>query len=285
MADPTFDRLYGDATQFSHPTVGVTALNGAFGHAGALDGAALATQVCNLATTSPIALAAVMANDNERVTILHRPVQHVAVPGSPTPADNAFFALYGNTRRGTVLVRFPENAFRAATAMNVGDDVGAIGTALTALGAGSRAGPHAHGDANTEEITVRRVVVLPTEWSVEAVRRSTLTFAEFYTTFIQPIAPGDLGDYEYVTNWWRCACTRSAAGGDARTVQTRVALATPGATAAESARLATWKDQMVSAALRPLVPAAPPALTDAAMQNAIGGLATTLQNNHAEDLR
>lgn len=283
MADPTsptFSTLYANAAHFANPTVDCAALAAAFGHAVATDAADMARQVSSMSQNSPVVLATVLAGDTSAISILHHPVQHPAVPGAATLSDNIHFAIYGNDAAPSVLVRMPENAFRRATAMTVRTDMNQMATALGAAGATGRMPGQATGDADTEDLTVRRTIVLPTAWAARAVELSRLTFLEFYNEFIQPIPAGELANYEYVTQWWRCAATKSSEAGTEAQQNTRLVLSRANVGPGEEARLNTWKQGICRRALLPITVAPAPVLTNAGLQTAFGPLINQIRDQH-----
>ena len=288
MADPAFAALYADGTQYPHPHVAVDALSPVFGPAAATTPEQCFDRCASLADTHGVALAVVLSNDDERITILHLPRRHPTIPGAVTPSDGHYFAIHGTTAGANVLVRLPDNSFRPSTPMYVQDDAAALFAVLDAAGAAPRDGHHVNGAANTEHLAVRRVVVLPTAWTVAAVTASVYTFKDFYTAFIQPIPAGDLPTYAYITDWWRCAATMNGdpATTNAVGVRTRVAIDYMTTPLAEATRLEAWKGLFVESKIGPIrVAAAAAPLTNHGFNTTIAGLTAILQNHHTNTER
>ena len=88
------------------------------------------------------------------------------------------------------------NSFGIATVMDVRDSEDDLKALLDALPGAARAPACTNGDAGTQQLAVRCVVYLPTNWAAAAVLQGSYTFAEFFHAFIHPIAAANRADYE-----------------------------------------------------------------------------------------
>ena len=168
----------------------------------------------NLDARSPVALAVTLAGDNDHIYVVHSLSVYPASVTDATPFDNCLIGLCGNDFDACTAIVLPNDSCARTgdtLALNIPTMTGPAGHA-----AGPPAftfGPHAPGAANTDQLNVRRAVLLPPDYAHTFLSNQPTgryTKLAFYTQFLQ--APLDAGgaaaaDIAPVAQWYRLACT------------------------------------------------------------------------------
>ena len=204
-----------------------------------------------------------------------------ADPAHATPFDDHMTLLNGDDINNSVPIVLPDDGFTRTNATRCSTTDVLRG--VTMHGAGPpvlRNGPHAGGAADTDQLRVRKVMLMPPAASqrlldTDPVGRYGLS--GFYQEFIHgPMNSGDaaqVGIWTPVEDWWRAACT-NAAGGHSLVSLDPVTSPVPG----NLMRLNAWVARTRTDALARLGLGGPQ-LTTAAFDAGITHLRNTLDAN------
>ena len=204
--------------------------------------------LAQLATRTPVVLAFVSDAECDHIYVAHSITLFPTDVTDPTAMDNLAVGLVGDRLDYAVPVVFPQPFFSVCPAthcLNVAAIQGAAGhgAAVPVF----RQGPHAAGEADTNELRARRAVLLPPHLAGLALRSAPAdgrySLLHFFNTFLQAtLASGDaaaIAALEPVTQWWRLASTNLAAGTSAVS-QALLPVASPRA----QARLNAWASRV-----------------------------------------
>ena len=224
---PLFSDLYGDATKWDEPNPDYNALilrlGGVAGTgAGAValfDRDATAHALANLATRSPTLIAFCPSDDNEHIYVGHSLSIYPADPLATLSFDNDLITLVGNDPDSCQPVAIPRVAFTRTNvrAKTIDEIRGANGfsAAVPVL----RQGPHAAGDPDTNDLSVRRVMLIPTHSIPDIMTYLAggyYTYQTFYNEFLDAPLTSGVGAvvalYTPLAEWWRAVSTNTAAG-------------------------------------------------------------------------
>ena len=152
------------------------------------------------------------ANDMGRMQVFHRHAQHTVRPGSPaTPWDGNVYAIAGDiVQQQVVIVPFEDGFFdRVANAHVVLTDA-ALHQQLAGNPAAQLVGPHALGDADTEEVRTRYCTYVPFRY-VPLFLGTSLTPREAWERVSAAVtANNDVANCRPLLDFLRLALTRAA---------------------------------------------------------------------------
>jgi len=206
----TFAALFGQDTAFSTPAApygSIDAATGpnAVGHPVAPDVLAAVTQ---LATHSKIVVALVTDEDPRVITMVQLPTQYNR-DVQPTPMDGQVFGFVGPTANSILPIACPEALFEVIQVETLNTHA-AVYTALTRAPTPSGFTAFVNnGDDGSHQITVRRGLVMPLEWAVQAATAVSVSAQTFYDTFLQSVIGN--ATYDPAFTWWCAAATRTQA--------------------------------------------------------------------------
>ena len=221
MAAPgTFSDLVANAGLWEVHRPDYAALLAAVGGAAATDRAACQRSLCNIAQRSPAVLAFVIQGDEDAV---HVGIGMSTFPGDPalvTPYDDHMTLLNGNDINNSVPIVMPDLAFSRTNAVRCSTTAVLTGGGMHgAAPVVYRNGPHAGGAADTDELRVRRVMLMPPKVAERLLTSNPVCrygLPGFYRDFIEgPMNSGDAAQvalWTPVEEWWRAACTNGAGG-------------------------------------------------------------------------
>ena len=180
MATLDVSTYYGDPSHFLVPNPDYATLlagvapaggGGAVGGLGSgatTNGPDTARGVVNATTNSPLVVVFTIQGEENYIHVGHSLSVYPQDLGMPTAFDNKVIALVGNDLASAVPIVFPADSWTRTAAFRASTQ--AIITGPTMYGAGPpavlRSGPHAGGAADTDEIRVRRTLILPPTASV-----------------------------------------------------------------------------------------------------------------------
>ena len=190
----------------------------------AINGAAnrniVARQLLNLSTRTPVAIATVLTGMPDHIFVLHSPSVYPEDLTNATAFDNHMVFLLGNDLRNSIPIVLDDSLGQAVNARaHTRDHI--LGPNL--MGANPpvmRAGPHGAGTADTNELTMRRILLLPPSQAhafLAGHPSGRYSLQGFYTQFLQAevAAGGDrAATAETAVNWWRLACTDATGNAD-----------------------------------------------------------------------
>ena len=186
-----------------------------------------ARNLLNLCAHSPVALVYIHSGDPGNVQVCHSLARFPAVIGTPTALDNLVVGLQGRSCDDSVPTVFPEIAFQRADirCLRLPEIVGVagFGAAVPVL----HTGPHGIGVADTDELNVRKVLIIPpvaAGTTVELAPEGTYTYQGFYNTILNVglshADPGVQALWVPVRDWFlyavgrcwqsRCHCDHSS---------------------------------------------------------------------------
>ena len=288
MAAPgLFSDLVADAALWDAHRPDYGTLLGAVGGAAPADRAACQRSLCNIAQRTPSALAFVIQGDGDAIHVGIGLSIFPADPAHNTPYDDHMTLLNGNDINNAVPIVLPDSAFTRTGVIRCSSTaVLSGGTMHGAAPVVYRNGPHAGGAPDTDDLRVRKVMLLPPEaaerlLSLNPVGRYGLP--GFYREFIEgPMTSGDaaqVATWTPVEEWWRVACT-NAAGGHSPVSIDPIASPVPG----NLIRLNAWVARTRNEALQRLGMGGPQ-LTTAAFDAGMASLRNTLNTNATDRLQ
>ena len=291
---PLFSTLYDDPTKWDEPTPDYGALIALMGGvAGTAHGAPALfdrnqtmTGLTNLASRSPTLVAFCPADDNDYIYVGHTLSMYPTDPLAPLAFDGHVIAIVGDDPNSCQPVALPPNAFARTDVRAKTVDVIRGPTGFAAAPPVMRLGPHAAGTADTNNLSVRPVMLIPTRALPDIL--TTLpagyyTYPAFYDNFIHgPMTSGDgalEALFEPLCDWWRAVCTMGAAA-DTSALQIDV---TPPANVRESRYLDRWKSRFTND-LNVRLGHGGPALTSAAFAAGIADVRNVIETTNQANL-
>ena len=180
-----------------------------------------AQNLLNLSAHTPVAMVYVNQDDPDRIQVCHSLNRYPAVLGNPCNFDNLVVALQGRSCDDSIPVAFPITAFQRidARCLRLANIVGpaGFGAAVPVI----HTGPHGVGTADTDDLNVRKVMVLPPPAAGATVRQApegTYTYQGFYNTILNVgLTHADAGVqalWAPVRSWFRAACTVTGGAGN-----------------------------------------------------------------------
>ena len=284
MADRLASTLFADADQWDDHAPDHAAILTEIGGASARTAPQVAVSVLNLAQRSPVAVAFKITGDVEHIYVAHSLSLFPQDLLDHTAFDFQTVALLGNNfDTATPVVLSPDasgriNDTRCQTAAQLVLGHAAAPPVYTS-------GPHAATAPETSVIRVRRAFVLaPGSASTVLAASPTgrFTLQGFYARFLQPdLDSGDAALVAAITplrDWWRAACTLTAAGGSVIDVDP-ITSALP----LVNQRMTAWVTRQKTSALARLGVGGP-GLTTAAFAAGVESLSRTMNTNATERL-
>ena len=234
MADPLFSTLLADASQWENPNPDYPTITGAVGGTSGSDRGVVRSTLINLSVRSPIVLAFQVAGDTDHIHVGHSMSIFPAELGVATPADDLAVVLVGDNLTNATPFILPHAAFTRT------GDISCL-TTDTMLGAQGHAagppvyrfGPHGNADANVTQVRARPVMPIPPTAAadISSAPEGRYTLQSFYQRFIHDMhTSADAADQaliEPLENWWRVACTDTAAPGESHIQIVPVAIPLP----------------------------------------------------------
>ena len=281
MAAANYNDYFSEPTHWTDAAPDYTALMGAVGGAVATAAPAVARSMVNLAQRSPVVVAAVLGGDEGHIYVLHSPSYYPTDPTSASAFDGHLVFQFGNSVDTAVPICLPENAFQRIHNHRVLDVASITGPA----GHGAappvyRSGPHAATVANTDEVSVHRVALLPSDLVDVAMTTANpprYTLQGFFGSFLQPTLTGGdaaaIAAIEPLRDWWRVASTNTAAGANVARIDQTMA-----ATPMETRAMADYVSGLQSF-VKSRLGLGGPALTTAAFNTGVTDLRATLDAN------
>ncbi len=277
-----FSALYDDLSKWEAPVPEYNVLTGQYGAgAGATAAAVCRDGLAQTATRFPITVAFVTDSDLDGIYVAHSLSVYPVDINSPTALDGLLVGLLGDRPASAVPVVFPA-AFFAVTAAAAANTLAELkganghGAAVPVF----RTGPFASGDANTDDLVARPVMVLPPDLSALALRTAPndgrYTLLGFLNTFIEPSLAGTPAAQARIApllEWWRLASTDLAAGATGVS-QPLLNTAAPNV----QAKLSAWAARVSGGQLSRLGGGGP-GLTNAAFNLGVSTIQTTLREN------
>ena len=238
--------------------------------------------VVNATTNSPLVVVFTIQGEENYIHVGHSLSVYPQDLGMPTAFDNKVIALVGNDLASAVPIVFPADSWTRTAAFRASTQAFITGPAMYGAGppAVLRSGPHAGGAADTDEIRVRRTLILPPTASV-AVLAGICNGALHPERLLQhshrPIVAGgvaaDAALWAPVVEWWRGASTDTAAG-TTQTAANMILDPSP----VNFGRLMAWTNRTKAHMLRN-AGVGGPGLTTAAFNQGVADLQGTMEAN------
>ena len=264
-----------------------TILGTAGGAPGTGDQTEAACAIVNLAPLSPTVVAFVVEGEEDCVCVGHTPTSCPQDLGAPCAFNNRVVALVGNDLQASTPVVLPTAAFQRPAAFRASTKAVIVGGTMCSAGPPPllHSGPHAGGAADTNELTIRRAMLLPPSaaHAVPAGRDDgRYSLIGFHNTLVQPGVTGldaaVVALWDPVRTWWRGA-SASTAGRTTIPAIDPVTEASP----VVSARLTRWANRVKCDVLQKAGTAGP-GLTAAAFNASAANLQATMANTSRAQL-
>ena len=281
MATVTYSDLFNDAAKWAEPDPAyINDLIPLIGETNAVNRTDWARNVCNIAIRSPTAVLFVNGNDADHLYVAHSPTMYPANPGNATPFDNLMILLQGNTSDGVLPLCFP-----AASGVRINDTrckrIAAITADLGAAPPVLMTGPHGAGVADTDQVSVRTMMVLPPSVAgtvLAAAPQGRFTRVGFLTNVLAPgLADPDAAVaamWAPVEDWFRVTSTEGGAPAACVTAVTPVASVVP----LEIMALTAWSNT-VKERLQTQAGLGGPGLTNHTFNVGVNNLTNTMNQN------
>ena len=284
MAAPTLHSdLHRNAARWTDASPDYVGLLATAGGGIATPSPDVSTGLVNLATRSPVVLAFIMDSDPDYIYVGHSPTRFPGDLTDPQPFDNDTVVLVGDQDASIVPIVLPNNAF-ARLPSNVTCHTAAVirGPAMHAAATVAlRSGAHATGDADTNDLRLRKVMLLPTEIATAAISASPngrYSLPGFHHNFLAgPMASGvgaAVATFTPLEEWWRGCCTQPAGATTSVLEVTPTAVANP----IQVGLVNRWVDQVKRRNLS-LLGVGGPQLSTAAFNAGVAAIQTTLTTN------
>ena len=283
MATTSVADYYAEQAHFDAWDPDYLALLGIVGGAAASDRTTCIRALVNISRRSPVCVAMILAEDQERVYIGHTFTTYPADVVNASPFDNQFTCLIGDDLASALPYVLPDTAFTrtAATRVKTYDHI--IGAAGHGAGppAVLRAGPWGGAEPDTHELTFRKVMLLPPAAGPDILRgavNGAYSLQHFAATFITPGINDPNVDVQAmwtpVRDWFHAASTLTGPG--QTTIRVHPVI---GAGPASILNLHAWTNRAKTEILR-TVGLGGPGLTTAAFDAGIATIQATMNDTH-----
>ncbi len=280
--------LAQDAARWADPNPDHERILDLVGGAAATARDAASLSMLDVNQRSPVALCFVLTGDSDHIYVGHSLTRYPVNPGAATPFDGRVVALVGDDIANAVPVVLQADAFARPNAIHAKTaDYMAGANGHGAAPQVFRFDPSDGTDGDATEVRIRRCFPMAAGKVAAALSSEPTgqyTLLNFYARFLQAdLASGDAAVVAAATplrDWWRLACTNTAAGA-ANTVPAvdQVAAGNP----IHAQGLGQWVAQLKVNQLRRLG-AGGPALTTAAFQQGIQDLRDALTEGTTQTL-
>ena len=217
-ANGNFSDLVADAGLWDAHRPDYAVLLNAVGGASAADRAACQRSLVNISQRTPAVVAFVIQGDDDAIHVGFGLSLFPADPAHATPFDDHMTLLNGDDINNSVPIVLPDDGFTRINATRCSTT--AVLRGVTMQGAAPpvlRNGPHAGGAADTDQLRVRKVMLMPPAASQRLLDTDPVGcygLSGFYQEFIHgPMNSGDAAQvalWTPVEEWWRAACTKAA---------------------------------------------------------------------------
>lgn len=221
-AAPRLSNLLGDPSLWDNPVPDYATILITLGSA---DGTANRTEarnaIVNTAQRSPVVVAIAIEGDRDNIYVAHSPVLYPEDLTSGTAMDNCVVFLLGDEPDSVVPIVMDQDAFGRVTntrcktlAVHQGPTGHAAAPPVFVMG------PHGAGEADTNVLHARRVMILPFQDAPQAVAgqpSGIYSLIGFHNNVLNPhLTAGDANEvarWEPVRDWYLTVCTNNAGGG------------------------------------------------------------------------